>query len=254
MPILNTANLQSSVSDEGGQKSQLATSSNTVRVNNADTDITISLSAGKNWTVAKDVFTVFVTIENNTDINIEDIYMIGTLGEGASYVANTVKVGSVLHEDFDMQQGFNILTTLGALGNEMTVSYDVAVDEFLDVSTISDMVKIKINLDDKEFELQSNTLSLQVLDNDVSILKTADSKVVRSGDRINYTITITNNGQLLNTDMFFVDQIPQGTSFVAGSVVVGGDIKQDADPNQGFALEDLPAQESITISFAVTVD
>ena len=57
--------------------------------------------------------------------------------------------------------------------------------------------------------------------NEVSMYKYASSSAVISGDTLTYTIEITNDGTFENTDLVFKDELPEGVSFVEGTVKVG---------------------------------
>ena len=63
-----------------------------------------------------------------------------------------------------------------------------------------------------------------------------------------------NEGDIINTNLFFKDPIPEGTTFVAGSVKVNQEEKADFDPAVGFNLDDLNPNGEITVTFEVKVD
>lgn len=143
--------------------------------------------------------------------------------------------------------------TIGANGGEMVMTYEIVIDDYLDADAITDMTKLGIQYDGQTFDLQSNELSITVLHNDVSLLKTANANAVVSGETLTYTITISNSGKLTNTEMIFKDEIPQNATFVENSVKIDGEVKGGYDPSAGFALKDLLPEEQIIVEFSVTV-
>ncbi len=54
------------------------------------------------------------------------------------------------------------------------------------------------------------------------------------GDVLTYTILITNVGITPVTDVLFQDTIPEGTTFVPGSVTIGESAQPNLNPEQGF--------------------
>lgn len=253
MAILNTASIKSTIPTTDGGNVEVQTASNTHRTNYVNNDIIITKSASKQWVIPQDKITVQTTITNNTDVDIENIYLKTTLGEGAQFVAGSVKVGSTPYTDFDAVAGFTMPVTLGGLGNDVIVSYDIEVDKYLNVEKIVDNSTIRINLDNKDFDLSSQNLEIDVVNNEVYVLKQADTTAVKTGDTITYTITITNNGTLKNTNITFTDPIPENVEFVEGSMKVDGIAQQDYNPATGFALKNLDANDSTTIEFKVIV-
>ena len=74
------------------------------------------------------------------------------------------------------------------------------------------------------------------------------------GDKHHYTSTVTNTGTLLKTNLVFSDQIPVGTTFVAGSVKVDGVAQPAYNPANGFTLANLAVGASTVVEFDVTVN
>lgn len=253
MAILNKASLTSTIPNGVGGTVEVSAESNTHRANNVDMDITIEKSAEQTWAIPESVIRVTTNITNNTDLNIEDITIKDTLGEGASFVAGSITVDSQQYKEEDIIKGFTIPVTLGGSGGSMEISYQIQLDKYIDVNTITNSSTINFELDAKQFNIVSNVLSIDVLHNDISILKTADASVVKTGDILTYTITITNNGQLMNTNVKFIDQLPSDVEFVGNSVKIDGTTYADYDPNVGFALNDINANDTIIIEFKAKV-
>ena len=253
MAILNTAKLSSTIPDTSGGEVSVTTSSNTHRANNISTDITIIKNATKNWVIPEDKLIVTTTITNNTDNDITDIYIKDTIGEGASFIEGTVKISDQSHTDFNPITGFTMPVVLGGSGNSMSMSYEILIDKYLNVDEILNKSKINITLSQTEFELESNQLGVTVLNNEVYVLKEANTTAVKSGDTITYTITISNEGTLKNTNVMFTDPLPDTVTFVDGSVKIDDVEQTDLNPITGFALKDLDTNDSTKVEFKVLV-
>lgn len=254
MAVLNKAVLTSNITNESGEKVQVSAESNTFRANNMDTDITVSKALERNWVIPKDKITVTTTITNNTDTNIENVYIKDSLGAGASFVSGSLKVGSIDYPDDDPITGVTLPITLGGLGADLEFSYQIEIAQYPEVDTINNSTAIKVTLDEKEYEISSNVATITVLNNEVALNKTGSTTAVKSGDELTYTITITNSGTFKNTEVFFKDPIPEGTTFVENSVKIDGEVQNDLNPEDGFSLKDLNAQQTITVEFKVTIN
>lgn len=253
MAILNTANLTSKISGKEGEFVQVENKSNIHKAYIMNTDIVITKTADKEWTIPKDKLLITTTIVNNTENNISDFAITSVLSPGASFVDGSVKIGSQTFEEYNPITGFTPSVTIGANGGEMIMTYEIAIDDYLDADVITDMTKLGVQYGGQTFDLQSNELSITVLHNAVSLLKTANTNAVVSGDTLTYTIIISNSGTLTNTEMNFKDEIPQNTTFVENSVKIDGEAKEGYDPSAGFALKDLLPEEQIVVELSVTV-
>lgn len=253
MAIFNTANLTSEIPDGEGSMVQVSYKSNVSRTNNVGTDILVTKSPSKTWVLPKDKITITTKITNNTDVDIDNLTFKENLGEGCSFVAGSVKIGSVAHDDLDAVAGFTIPATLGGSGGELEVSYALVADEYPTQEAFSLSSSVGVELDSKTFSVESDPLSIDVIINEIYVQKTASTTAVKSGDELVYTITISNAGKIQNTNLFFQDPIPEGTSLVGESVTIDGEIKPELNPETGFALKDLGENESVVVTFKVKI-
>lgn len=84
--------------------------------------------------------------------------------------------------------------------------------------------------------------------------KTVDRQTANVGETVVYTVTLTNTCQSPLTNVNFQDTVPDGLSFVPGSVVVNGVTEPGVNPNVGFTLPDIPGGETVTVEFTAAVD
>jgi len=254
MAILNTAFLTSKISDGSFEPVEVENKSNIHRANNVNKDITIEKTTVKNWVLPKEQITITTTLTNNTDTNLTQLEMKDTLSEGAQFVTGSMVIGSEKYDMYNPIEGFVLPVEIGGFGAEMVITYDILVDEYTVVNNITNTTKITLTLDNKTFEIQSNELGLKIMDNDVTLFKSANTNAVKSGDTITYSVQISNSGTLTNTNLFFSDPIPDGTTFVENSVKIDSEEQQGFNPATGFSLKDLGPNETILVEFKVTVD
>ena len=251
MAISNAANLKSNITSGDDEKVEVINKSNTHIAYNMDNDVTVVKTSEKTWTLPNKQITIKTTITNNTNENLEEITIVDIL-TNATFVDGSLKIGTQTYEGNNPITGFTLPVTLGA-GVDMTISYDVLVDEYPPQNKITNKSTITVSLDNNQYDIVSNELEISILDNDIALLKTANKKAVKKGDIITYTIVITNSGTITNTDLLFTDPIPDGTTFVENSFKVDGIVKDGANPQNGVQLNDLNANGSITIEFQVEV-
>lgn len=99
----------------------------------------------------------------------------------------------------------------------------------------------------------SNVLTIPVQLPDVTVVKSSSALYATVGDTITYSSVITNNGISPVTNVIFNDPLPSGTTFVAGSVTVGGASRPNAVPASGINVGSISPGSSVTVSFQVTV-
>lgn len=253
MAISNKATLTSKFSNSAGEEISVTNNSNVSLTSNLTTDLKIEKTASKNWALPNDEITVTTTITNNTELTIEDFVYKDELTAGASFVAGSLKIGAEIHEDFDPIASFTAPVTLDGSGASVTISYNIKISQYPETSAVKNSTKITVNLESKDFNLTSNEVAIDILDNEIWLNKSA-SKVAISGEELTYTIVISNSGSFTNTDLFFTDPTPSGTTFVANSVTIDGVSQPDYDTNVGFALKNLAPNDEITVTFKVKVD
>lgn len=85
--------------------------------------------------------------------------------------------------------------------------------------------------------------------------RTGSKSIVMEGDSVNQTLTLTNNSEFEITDIKIRDEIGEGATFVAGSVIIGGNSYPNANVLDGFLLPHSITQgNSETITYTVNID
>lgn len=254
MAYLNKAQLTSKVTSEDGEVFDITTQSNTNRTNNVEKDITLTKAISKNWALPDQELTSTTTITNNSSLSISNITIQDTLGDDATFKSGSLKIGSVDYPNENPITGFTLPIDISALGGEMIMTYNFTVNNHTEKNSISNSSELAVTLDNKNFNLTSNVAEVQIINNEVSMYKYASSSAVISGDTLTYTIEITNDGTFENTDLVFKDELPEGVSFVEGTVKVDGVTQADANPVNGFSLRNLTANDTIKVEFNVIID
>jgi uncharacterized repeat protein (TIGR01451 family) len=157
-------------------------------------------------------------------------------------------------------------------GGQVTIFFDLLIDPLLDPSVTDLVVQGRIhgsNFDERVTDDPSTTESDDptVIPIDHTPLRATkavelsadldqDGSVSR-GDRLRYTVTITNHGQRTLTGVTFIDTPDPHTEVVAGSVVTNrGTVTRGNATGDGFvqvAIGSLGPGQSATITFEVTI-
>ncbi|MDE7070393.1 MAG: DUF11 domain-containing protein, partial [Clostridia bacterium] len=198
-----------------------------------------------------------VVITNNSQTQLFNLQFKDAMSNGATYVAGSVKVNGVAQPTYDPIAGF----ALPALdpAQAVTVAYTVQANNPMTQSPVTDYATLNYTVDDPvrgnvNFAENTNTVSVQIISNRLTNVKSVDKAFAVKGDTLHYTSVITNTGTLAKTDLVFTDPIPAGTTFTAGSVKVNGVNNPAYNPQTGFDLPDLAVGEAVTVEFDVTVN
>lgn len=254
MAVLNQAKLTSKVTTSSGQQQTYSASSNVQRTNNVDTDVVITKTASKNLLLPKDVVTITTVITNNTDINLESIRVSDTISEGAKFVEGSFELGGMTFPNYNIVNGITLPITIGGSGNEARFSFNIVVDDYVDVDKITDVSEFSVTMGTQKLTITSQPLELDVLTNEIYLLKESDRLAVKSGDVLTYTITISNNGIYENTDLVLTDELPETVTFVENSVKIDGVTFEGYNPSEGFKLNNLAVGDSIVVEFKVEIN
>lgn len=209
-------------------------------------------TGSKDIVMAGDTVNQTLTLSNNGDVEVTDIYIKDTFSEGITFVTGSVAVGGTSYAGYNPVDGFKMLGTILS-GNSQTVTYRVKIDDAPTVAKMNIFSTVTFTADGNAYTENSDTYNMQIANGEMSIAKTSSQSAVIKGQKMTFQNVITNDGNLRNTNIVFKDDIPQGITFVDGSVKVDNVAKQDYDPAVGFTLSNLDGGQKTTVTFDVLV-
>lgn len=197
-----------------------------------------------------------VVITNNSQTQLFNLLFKDSMSNGATYIAGSVTVNGVSQPAYDPVAGFP-LPSLNA-GQSVTVGYTIRANNPMTQTPVTNFATLDYTVNDPvrgnvDFSENTNTVSIDIISNRMTVVKSVDKTYAVKGDKLHYTTVITNTGSLLKSDLVFTDPIPAGTTFVAGSVKINGTVYPAYNPQTGFDLPDLAVGQSVTVEFDVTV-
>ena len=213
----------------------------------------------ENGTVVEgQIITYTITLDNSTGTAPADVIVKDTVPTGTTFVTGSVKVGGASTQDTEENLRNGITVHLNA-GETKTVEFKVKVQNQANESKIRNTATVN----DVPTETIEHTYVEPVISSQKTseILNVTGRDYALEGEKIKYTITVTNNGGL-SGDATITDTIPEGTTFVPGSIKVNGvtleEDNTEAKLNSGIKVN-VPAKEGSTagttsLSFEVTVD
>ncbi len=233
------------------------TSSNTTNIQFIDAILIATKSANTILANIDETIEYTVLIQNNGSTTTNSIFFTDTIEDGTVFIPGSVIVNNTVLPAADPNIGFSIPNI--ASSQATTITFQVSVTNLPAVNPTPNTANIVYDfIFNPDFapiqkSTTSNTTFVQINDADIVSLKTVDLTSVTIGDILTYTTTLTNTGNTDATAVVFTDNIPGGTTFIDGSVLVNNIPQLNANPSTGILVGTIAPNISIPVTFSVTV-
>ena len=225
-----------------------------LQIDSKGANLTVTKSADKTYADVGEEITYTLVVQNTGTVSALNVTLSDMLPPETSLVDGSITVDGVAYAGT-----LPVVIPSIAAGASSTVVFKVTVNSLPAVNPIFNVARV-----DYEFFpfagypatsfSNSNSVAVFTIVRSLSNVKSVDKNFAIKGDVLTYTSTLTNTGSIPITDLTFKDEIPQGTTFVVGSVYINGVNFPAYNPQTGFFVANLTPQTNAVVTFQVTID
>ncbi|MBM6386569.1 MAG: DUF11 domain-containing protein [Paenibacillus sp.] len=218
--------------------------------------ITLSKGSTATGAVAGDSILYTVTVANAGTASAASVVLSDSLPAGLTFIPGSVTVAGVSRPTLDITAGIPLGSL--ALSSSIVVTYRALIGQDASILQL-------VNSANAAFTFQSvaggptitgvipsNSSTLPVYSPNLSIVKSGSTTNATVGDTVTYTLQVNNGGNVA-ANVTLTDNIPSGSSYVAGSFRLNGNVIAGANPATGVNLGSLAAGSANTVTFQVLV-
>ena len=194
-----------------------------------------------------------ITLVNSSEVSGKVIVK-DKAPENTTFVDGSIKVNGVEKAELTEENLKNGIEVEVKENSEVTVTFEVTVNEQNSLND-GDIIKNTAYVNEKPSNETETEFNKPVINSE----KVADKTAVVAGEKLTYTIKVTNTGKADGTATV-KDEVPTGTEFVEGSIAINGSIKSsltEKDLKEGIEVDVPKANENeagtATVSFEVIV-
>ncbi|MCO8120459.1 SpaA isopeptide-forming pilin-related protein [Stieleria sp. TO1_6] len=219
-----------------------------------DTDLVLTKEVDLTTAVAgEDTLTYTFTISHDTDSMSDsgEVTFTDTLPAGVTGV--TIDAPDATSSGFDTgMQTVTVVFAPIALGQTRTFTVTASVNEDA-TGTITNTGSISVNGGDSDTTNNSDSAATDLTSEfDVTLTKTANDTTPDPGSNVTYTIDLTNDGPSTATGVVLTDVVPDGLTFVSGTL--NGQSATLSGTTVTFPTISLDADETLSATLIFTVD
>nr|WP_221401493.1 DUF11 domain-containing protein [Paenibacillus phyllosphaerae] len=200
--------------------------------------------------VVGDTITYTITVTNSGIAPVTNVVTIDNIPDGSAFVPNSVTVDGIVRQNASPAAGISLGTI--APGTTVTITFQALVTSLPSPAVLVDQASSSFTSGAFSGISYSNTLSLQVFQPIIAILKSADTNNATVGDTVTYVLTVSNTGNL-PAEVVLTDPIPSGGAFIPNSVQVNGVPLPGANPSAGFSIGVVQPGQSVVVSVSFEV-
>lgn len=222
-----------------------------LQVDSLGADLVATKSADKSFARLGEEIEYTITVQNTGSLSATASSFVDPIPFGLNLVSGSITVDGAAKPDV-------LPIDLGVIApnQTVTVKFKVAANSVPVSNPVFNIARINYQFEPftgfiADTFTNSNTVSVYIIDADVSIIKSVDKNVVISGEEITYTSVVRNTGSIPLVNFVFKDTIPAGSTFVNGSVKIDNVNYAAYNPEVGFPLANLVPLQSTIIEFKV---
>ena len=206
-------------------------------------------STGKEQVIVGDTITYRITLNNSTGTAPTTVNVKDSVPEGTTFVEDSIKVNDI-DENYTLDNLTNGIDVPIMAGEIKTVTFQVKVNDLENGQEIKNTATVN----DTNTNEVTNTYIEPIITSNKKMTTQYGLDYVVQGEKVGYTITATNEGDLAK-DVIVKDTIPEGTTLLDGSITIDNtETQYTADDLQNGIKVNVPERTSVIVRFVVTVD
>ncbi|MGL5380749.1 DUF7619 domain-containing protein, partial [Clostridium sp.] len=229
----------------------------TTLVNNADLNIVKSVNKAE--AVVGELVTYTITVSNVGSTNANPVTLTDIVPNGTTFVPTSVIIDGIQQPAADPNAGISI----GPItpGQTRTIIFTVTIDVLPNPNPMPNKATINyqyiVNPLNPPVQVtkDSNTVFTRV--GVAQVTKSVDKSFANFGEIVTYTVFLNNTGTAPVNNIFVQDTIPNGTTFVPGSLTVtsapAGVTFTGTNPETGISIPTVIQGQLVTITWKVQV-
>ncbi len=221
-----------------------------------DPKIVLIKSANKVTTAVGETVIYSITARNDGNVPLDDVIIQDPLTPELKFVIGSVKIDNIDKISDSIISGVNI----GSIG---IGEYRILTFSALVISSSYNPV---INIANSSFRYtvdstkpqnygfdKSNPYTISIKNPHLSLEKTSDIEIAILDGTINYTVAITNDGDVDAIYSVFKDTLPPNVSLIDGSFSINGNIINSVDIIHGVDIGTIYIDKTVIVKYSVKV-
>ncbi|UPK46544.1 DUF7507 domain-containing protein [Paenibacillus pabuli] len=218
--------------------------------------ITVSKGSTATGAVAGDSILYTVTVANAGTASAASVVLSDSLPAGLTFIPGSVTVAGVSRSTLDITAGIPLgslnLSTSIVVTYRALIAQDASILQLVNTANAAFTFQSVADGPTISGVIPSNSSTLPVYSPNLSVVKSASTANATVGDTVTYTLQVNNRGNIAAV-VTLTDNIPSGSSYVAGSFRLNGNVIAGANPATGVNLGSLAAGSANTVTFQVLV-
>ncbi|GMK48295.1 hypothetical protein PghCCS26_54250 [Paenibacillus glycanilyticus] len=204
-----------------------------------------------------DSLTYRIELGNTGNLSASSGELTDPLSSFVAFIPGTVTINGVVDSGANPANG--IALPVIPAGETLTVEYRVQVNATPEPPQIVNQADASLRFTTPgglttTIKKDSNVVVVPVFVSGLQLTKAADRSFVQIGEILTYTIVAANFGSLTNQNVTVTDAVPEGATFVEGSVFINGISSLSANPALGIEVGDIPSQSNTVVQFQILVN
>lgn len=220
----------------------------------------VKQSCDKRLAIVGESVTYRVQIINTGNVRANSVYFRELIKEGIEIKSDTIQViekGVVAPYLVDIRKGFKLNNI--DVGDIVTVVFEAIIMANQWKNRVVSQSEVEFEYEnyigDQVFtkKIYSDKCITYIITGDIKIVKQVDKEIVGVGECLTYSVNVINTGNVDVRRVHFVDDIPDYTMFIRGSVYINGVCYSEYYPQVGFGLGTIMPGQIVKIKYQVQI-